>query len=116
MLPLLRPIAGIVLALAAAAAFAQSPPPLYLGDRGNESDSTTALRTTGSAVLRASYSGDSAQSGVNTDPVTVNVTAALRSAGFREDEIAKLWGGNLLRVWQAAIDARGGPIAQARRQ
>lgn len=47
---------------------------------------------------------------------TVNVTAALRSAGFREDEIAKLWGGNLLRVWQAAIDARGGPIAQARRQ
>ncbi|HTL14057.1 MAG TPA: dipeptidase [Thermomonas sp.] len=35
---------------------------------------------------------------------TPNVTAALRARGFGEDEIAKLWGGNLLRVWQAAID------------
>jgi membrane dipeptidase len=35
---------------------------------------------------------------------TGNVTAALRAAGFSEPDIAKLWGGNLLRVWQAAID------------
>lgn len=35
---------------------------------------------------------------------TPNVTAALRAHGFSEDDIAKLWGGNLLRVWQAAID------------
>ena len=33
-----------------------------------------------------------------------NVTAALRARGFSEDDIAKIWGGNLLRVWQAAID------------
>ena len=43
MLPLLRPIAGIVLALAAAAAFAQTPPPLYLGDRDNDDSDTAAL-------------------------------------------------------------------------
>jgi membrane dipeptidase len=30
---------------------------------------------------------------------TRNVTAALRRAGFNDDDIAKLWGGNLLRVW-----------------
>ncbi len=36
---------------------------------------------------------------------TGNVTAALRRAGFSEEDIGKLWGGNLLRVWQAAIDA-----------
>jgi membrane dipeptidase len=30
---------------------------------------------------------------------TANVTAALRAHGFDEEEIAKLWGGNLLRVW-----------------
>jgi membrane dipeptidase len=36
---------------------------------------------------------------------TPNVTAELRRRGFGEQEIAKLWGGNLLRVWQAAIDA-----------
>lgn len=33
-----------------------------------------------------------------------NVTAALRARGFSEADIAKIWGGNLLRVWQAAID------------
>ena len=36
---------------------------------------------------------------------TPNVTAELRRRGFSEADIAKLWGGNLLRVWQAAIDA-----------
>jgi len=30
---------------------------------------------------------------------TANVTAALRAYGFDEAEIAKIWGGNLLRVW-----------------
>ena len=35
---------------------------------------------------------------------TGNVTAALGQRGFSEADIAKLWGGNLLRVWQAAID------------
>ncbi|MGN6227603.1 MAG: dipeptidase [Dyella sp.] len=30
---------------------------------------------------------------------TRNVTAALRRAGFSDGEIAKIWGGNLLRVW-----------------
>ncbi len=31
---------------------------------------------------------------------TRNVTAALRKRGFRDADIAKLWGGNLLRVWR----------------
>jgi membrane dipeptidase len=35
---------------------------------------------------------------------TGNVTAGLRKRGFSEADIAKIWGGNLLRVWQAAID------------
>ena len=30
---------------------------------------------------------------------TRNVTAALRHAGFSDGDIAKIWGGNLLRVW-----------------
>ena len=29
---------------------------------------------------------------------TMNVTAKLRERGYSEEEIAKLWGGNLLRV------------------
>ena len=31
---------------------------------------------------------------------TGNVTAALRKAGFSDADIAKIWGGNLLRVWR----------------
>jgi membrane dipeptidase len=40
---------------------------------------------------------------------TGNVTTALRDAGFSDAEIAELWGGNLLRVWQAAIDHAAQP-------
>ncbi len=36
---------------------------------------------------------------------TPNVTAELRRRGFSDADIAKLWSGNLLRAWQAAIDA-----------
>lgn len=45
---------------------------------------------------------------------TANVTAALRRAGFGEEAVAKLWGGNLLRVWQQAIDVAAGDMAQGR--
>src|SRR5690606_11535957 len=41
---------------------------------------------------------------------TANVTAGLRRRGFDDTQIAQLWGGNLLRVWQQAADlgrARG---------
>jgi membrane dipeptidase len=36
---------------------------------------------------------------------SVNVTVELLRRGYGETEIAKLWGGNFLRVWQAAQDA-----------
>jgi len=35
---------------------------------------------------------------------TANVTAALRERGFSDEDIEKIWSGNLLRVWQDAID------------
>lgn len=37
---------------------------------------------------------------------TGNVTAELKRRGFTPSQIDKLWSGNVLRVWQAAIDAR----------
>lgn len=35
-----------------------------------------------------------------------NITAELKRRGYSAADIDKLWGGNVLRVWQAAIDAR----------
>lgn len=37
---------------------------------------------------------------------TANVTRELRRRGYSATDVDKLWGGNLLRVWQAAIDAQ----------
>jgi len=37
---------------------------------------------------------------------TANVTAELKRRGYTGAQIEALWGGNVLRVWQAAIDAR----------
>ena len=37
---------------------------------------------------------------------TANVAAELKRRGYDDDAIAKLWSGNVLRIWQAAIDAR----------
>lgn len=37
---------------------------------------------------------------------TANVTTELKRRGYTQGQIDKLWGGNVLRVWQAAIDAR----------
>jgi microsomal dipeptidase-like Zn-dependent dipeptidase len=43
--------------------------------------------------------------GWQNDGESVNVTVELLRRGYGETEIAKLWGGNFLRVWQAAQDA-----------
>lgn len=40
---------------------------------------------------------------------SANVTAELKKRGYSDADIAKLWGGNVLRVWQAAIDASAKP-------
>jgi membrane dipeptidase len=37
---------------------------------------------------------------------TANVTRELLKRGYSEADIAKLWGGNLLRVWRAVEAAR----------
>ena len=44
---------------------------------------------------------------------TANVTAGLRGRGFSEADIGKIWGGNLLRVWQAVEQAASAPTAAA---
>lgn len=59
--------------------------------------------------IAADFDGGGGVTGWMDASQTGNVTEGLRRRGFSEAEIAKIWGGNLLRVWQTAIDqaARG---------
>ncbi len=54
--------------------------------------------------IAADFDGGGGITGWMDASQTANVTAALRTSGFSEADIARIWGGNLLRVWQAAID------------
>jgi len=49
--------------------------------------------------LASDFDGGGGVTGWKDASETRNVTAALRKAGFSDADIAKLWGGNLLRVW-----------------
>lgn len=50
--------------------------------------------------ISSDFDGGGGVVGWNDASETFNVTAELVRRGYTEDEIAKLWGGNLLRVWR----------------
>ncbi len=54
--------------------------------------------------IAADFDGGGGVTGWMDASQTGNVTAGLRKRGLSEAEIAKIWGGNLLRTWQAVID------------
>ena len=54
--------------------------------------------------IAADFDGGGGITGWMDASQTANVTAALRKRGFSEVDIARIWGGNLLRTWQAVID------------
>ena len=57
--------------------------------------------------IASDFDGGGGITGWNDASETRNVTAALRRAGFSDADIAKIWGGNLLRVWrEVERDAR----------
>ena len=49
-------------------------------------------------VISSDFDGGGGIVGWKDASETMNVTAALKERGYNESEIAKLWGGNLLRV------------------
>src|SRR5579859_697516 len=50
--------------------------------------------------IASDFDGGGGLDGWNDATQTRNVTAALHRAGFSDADIAKIWGGNLLRVWE----------------
>lgn len=57
--------------------------------------------------IASDFDGGGQVTGWSDASESANVTAALRARGFDEAEIAKIWGGNLLRVWRAAEAVAG---------
>jgi membrane dipeptidase len=52
--------------------------------------------------LSSDFGGGGGIAGWSDASETANVTAALAARGYSDADIAKIWGGNLLRVWRAA--------------
>jgi len=50
--------------------------------------------------IASDFDGGGSLAGWSDATQTRNLTAALRRAGFSDADIAKIWGGNLLRVWE----------------
>ena len=57
--------------------------------------------------IASDFDGGGQVTGWSDASQTANVTAALRARGFDDEELAKIWGGNLLRVWRAAEAVAG---------
>jgi membrane dipeptidase len=50
--------------------------------------------------ISSDFGGGGGVVGWNDASETANVTAELRARGYGDEDVAKLWGGNLLRVWR----------------
>jgi membrane dipeptidase len=50
--------------------------------------------------IASDFDGGGGITGWNDAAETANVTAELRARGYGDDDIAKIWSGNLLRVWR----------------
>jgi CubicO group peptidase (beta-lactamase class C family) len=62
--------------------------------------------------LASDFDGGGGIQGWNDASETRNVTAGLRKRGFTDAQIAKLWSGNLLRVWhEVELAAKATPVA-----
>jgi membrane dipeptidase len=51
--------------------------------------------------ISSDFDGGGGVSGWSNAAETLNITLELVRRGYSEDDIRKLWGGNLLRVWRA---------------
>ncbi len=51
--------------------------------------------------ISSDFGGGGGVTGWNDATETGNVTAELRARGYSDEDIGKIWSGNLLRVWRA---------------
>lgn len=77
-------------------------PPAGVADLVDHVDYAVQLIGIDHVGLSSDFDGGGGVSGWADAAETANVTAELRARGYGDDEIAKIWSGNLLRVWREA--------------
>jgi len=75
-------------------------PPANVADFVNHIDHAVELIGIDHVGISSDFDGGGGIDGWNDASETPNVTLELVRRGYTEEEIAKLWGGNLLRVWR----------------
>ncbi len=74
-------------------------PAATVSDLVDHIDYAVELRGIDHVGIASDFDGGGGITGWNDAAETGNVTAELRARGYTEADIAKIWGGNLLRVW-----------------
>ena len=90
---------GVAQAVALGRFLKSDPPPATVGDFVNHIDHMVTLIGIDHVGISSDFDGGGGIVGWNDAAETPNVTIELVRRGYTEAEIARLWGGNLLRVW-----------------
>jgi len=77
-------------------------PPASVADLVNHIDYAVRLIGIDHVGLSSDFGGGGGVTGWSDATETHNVTAELKRRGYSDADIAKIWSGNLLRVWRAA--------------
>jgi membrane dipeptidase len=87
-------------------------PPATVQDFVNHIDHAVKLIGIDHVGISSDFDGGGGVSGWRDASETFNVTLELVRRGYTEDQIRKLWGGNLLRVWREVekVASRGVPV------
>ena len=74
-------------------------PPASIRDFGDHIDHAVKIAGIDHVGISSDFDGGGGIVGWNNATETLNVTLELVRRGYTEEQIAKLWSGNLLRVW-----------------
>jgi hypothetical protein len=78
-------------------------PPATLSDMLDHLDHAVKVAGIDHVGIGTDFDGGGGVSGFNDHSEALNVTVELLRRGYTEEQIHKIWGGNLLRVWRDVI-------------
>ena len=85
----------------------RAPPRASVNDLADHIDYAAGLIGVDHVGIASDFNGGGGIEGWDNASETLNVTLELVRRGYTEEQIARIWGGNLLRVMEAVEDAAG---------